>query len=71
MPDPLFPQRLNDHALPHPPTAQPISIHDLIQIRLALDTLKFQSKLTQESIGHLDRVIHVFTASLNPGAPKS
>lgn len=68
-----YPPNLNARPLPtqQPAPTQTVSVHDLIQIRCALDTLTFKSKLTSESIGHLDTVIHAFTSSLNPGAPKS
>jgi hypothetical protein len=70
-PIPPYATHPNSHPLHQsPPPTQSISIHDIIQMRLALDTLTFKSKLTSESIGHLDTVIHIFTTSLNPGAPK-
>lgn len=74
MPDPLFPQRLNSQALPQPPNqpqTQSIFIHDIIGIRAALDSFKFQSAQTSESIKHLDKVIHIFTSTLVPGAAQS
>ena len=67
---PPLPFNLNSRPTQQPPPTQTVSIHDLIQIRCALDTLTFKSKLTSESIGHLDTVIHAFTSSLNSGAPK-
>lgn len=64
----------NLNARPFPPTQQPapnqISVQDLIQIRIALDSFAFKSKLTSESIGHLDTIINSFISTLNFGAPK-
>lgn len=74
MPEPpLYPPNLNAraHPMPLPPHQQGISIHDIVAIRAALDSFKFQSKDTSESLKHLDHVINVFTTSLNPGEPKS
>jgi len=66
-----FPPNLNARPFPtqQPPPNQ-ISVQDLIQMRIALDSFTFKSSLTSESIKHLDTIINSFVSTLNFGAPK-
>ena len=58
------PNNVNPYAQPGPPPTNVISIHDIIQIRVALETISDPGPDMRASIENLDRTILLFTNSL-------
>lgn len=56
---------MNQITHPPPQNIAQISIEQIIQIRIALDSIKHQTASSKDSITNLDRIILTFTSSLS------